>query len=68
MTRLSGSGIETTFTQGEDACLASMVPVLPNTAARQLMLVGALPDVVEEQAVSLLAEMGVGPIKVLPAP
>jgi hypothetical protein len=25
----SGSGIETTFTQGEDACLASMVPVLP---------------------------------------
>jgi light-independent protochlorophyllide reductase subunit N len=24
----SGSGIETTFTQGEDACLASMVPVL----------------------------------------
>jgi light-independent protochlorophyllide reductase subunit N len=27
----SGSGIETTFTQGEDACLASMVPVLPTT-------------------------------------
>jgi len=25
----SGSGIETTFTQGEDACLGSMVPVLP---------------------------------------
>jgi light-independent protochlorophyllide reductase subunit N len=25
----SGSGIETTFTQGEDACLAAMVPVLP---------------------------------------
>ncbi len=25
----SGSGIETTFTQGEDACLASLVPVLP---------------------------------------
>lgn len=64
----SGSGIETTFTQGEDACLASMVPVLPDTEARQLMLVGALPDVVEEQAVSLLADMGIGPIKVLPAP
>jgi light-independent protochlorophyllide reductase subunit N len=25
----SGSGIETTFTQGEDACLAAMVPELP---------------------------------------
>ena len=64
----SGSGIETTFTQGEDACLASMVPVLPETDARQLLLVGALPDVVEEQAVSLLSKMGIGPIKVLPAP
>ena len=25
----SGSGIETTFTQGEDACLASLAPTLP---------------------------------------
>ena len=64
----SGSGIETTFTQGEDACLASMVPVLPETDERQLLLVGALPDVVEEQALSLLAQMGVSPVKVLPAP
>ncbi len=64
----SGSGIETTFTQGEDACLASMVPVLPATDARELMLVGALPDVVEDQAVKLLTDMGVGPIRVLPAP
>ncbi len=64
----SGSGIETTFTQGEDACLASMVPVLPKTDARQLLLVGALPDVVEEQAVSLLNQMGIDGIKVLPAP
>ena len=64
----SGSGIETTFTQGEDACLAAMVPVLPKTQEKQLLLVGALPDVVEEQAVSLLQQMGIGPIKVLPAP
>jgi hypothetical protein len=27
----SGSGIETTFTQGEDACLAALVPDLPRT-------------------------------------
>ncbi|MEO0863759.1 MAG: nitrogenase component 1, partial [Pseudomonadota bacterium] len=63
----SGSGIETTFTQGEDACLASMVPVLPKTDDRQLLLVGALPDVVEEQAIGLLEAMGIGPIRVLPA-
>lgn len=28
----SGSGIETTFTQGEDACLAALVPELPEGA------------------------------------
>ncbi|MGX9355955.1 ferredoxin:protochlorophyllide reductase (ATP-dependent) subunit N [Roseobacteraceae bacterium S113] len=64
----SGSGIETTFTQGEDACLASMVPVLPETAARELLLVGALPDVVEDQMVGLLREMGIENFRVLPAP
>ena len=63
----SGSGIETTFTQGEDACLAAMVPVLPETDARELLLVGALPDVVEDQALALLAAMGIGPVRVLPA-
>lgn len=63
----SGSGIETTFTEGEDACLASMVPALPATDKRQLMLVGALPDVVEDQALDLLAQMGIEDITVLPA-
>jgi light-independent protochlorophyllide reductase subunit N len=64
----SGSGIETTFTQGEDACLAAMVPLLPATDARALLVVGALPDVVEDQALKLLADLGVGPVRVLPAP
>ena len=63
----SGSGIETTFTEGEDACLASMVPVLKNTKERELLVVGALPDVVEDQMVSLLSDMGIGPIRLLPA-
>ena len=31
----SGSGIETTFTQGEDACLAAMVPGLDKTDQRE---------------------------------
>jgi light-independent protochlorophyllide reductase subunit N len=63
----SGSGIETTFTQGEDACLASMVPVLPETDARELLLVGALPDVVEDQMLALLRDMGITNIRCLPA-
>ncbi len=63
----SGSGIETTFTQGEDACLASMVPVLKDTTARELLLVGALPDVVEDQMLSLLSDMGIDNIRLLPA-
>ena len=32
----SGSGIETTFTQGEDACLASLVPLMPTVGAEAL--------------------------------
>src|SRR4051794_5533110 len=64
----SGSGIETTFTQGEDACLASLVPTLPDDLGRRsLLVVGALADVVEDQMARLLAEMGVGPVRFLPA-
>ncbi|MCB6176807.1 ferredoxin:protochlorophyllide reductase (ATP-dependent) subunit N [Rhodobacter sp. Har01] len=63
----TGSGIETTFTQGEDACLAAMVPALPATQARELLLVGALPDVVEDQMVDLLTKLGIGPLRILPA-
>jgi light-independent protochlorophyllide reductase subunit N len=41
----SGSGIETTFTQGEDACLAALVPELPSaeTGEPALMVVGTWP-------------------------
>ncbi|MEL6518799.1 MAG: ferredoxin:protochlorophyllide reductase (ATP-dependent) subunit N, partial [Pseudomonadota bacterium] len=63
----SGSGIETTFTQGEDACLASMVPAMPATDARELLLVGALPDVVEDQALGLLDALGIAPVRSLPS-
>ena len=62
----SGSGIETTFTQGEDACLASLVPVLPGTEAAELLVVGALADVVEDQFARLFAAMGIGPVRFLP--
>lgn len=65
----SGSGIETTFTQGEDACLAALVPMLaqaPVHAPPELMIVGTLADVVEDQFLRLFAAMGVGPVACLP--
>ncbi|MBC7520498.1 MAG: ferredoxin:protochlorophyllide reductase (ATP-dependent) subunit N [Sandarakinorhabdus sp.] len=62
----SGSGIETTFTQGEDACLAALVPEMRAEAAQQLLIVGALPDVVEDQFRRLFAEIGVERVETLP--
>ena len=64
----SGSGIETTFTQGEDACLAALVPELPVPAVptESLLVVGALADVVEDQLTGLLAELGIQSVHVLP--
>ncbi len=63
----SGSGIETTFTQGEDACLASLVPEMPASDAESLLIVGALPDIVEDQFRRLFAEMGIVKVDCLPA-
>jgi light-independent protochlorophyllide reductase subunit N len=62
----SGSGIETTFTQGEDACLATLARELPATDADQLLVAGTLADVVEDQFVRLFAEAGVGPVRFFP--
>ncbi|KAB7644852.1 ferredoxin:protochlorophyllide reductase (ATP-dependent) subunit N [Polymorphobacter fuscus] len=62
----SGSGIETTFTQGEDACLAALVPEMRAEAADQLLIVGALPDVVEDQFRRLFAELGIARVESLP--
>ena len=63
----SGSGIETTFTQGEDACLGSLVPGLPASNETSLVVVGALADVVEDQFARLLAQVGVRNVGFLPA-
>jgi light-independent protochlorophyllide reductase subunit N len=65
----SGSGIETTFTQGEDACLASLVPGLPqaaDAAEPSLLVVGALADVVEDQFRRLFQALGIGKVDFLP--
>ena len=65
----SGSGIETTFTQGEDACLASLVPTLPpepDNAPANLMVVGTLADVVEDQFSQDFRSDGYLKCKILP--
>jgi light-independent protochlorophyllide reductase subunit N len=65
----SGSGIETTFTEGEDACLASLVPVMPVLGAdapKNLIVVGSLPDIVEDQFRRLFAELGIPNVASLP--
>ncbi|MEL7219019.1 MAG: ferredoxin:protochlorophyllide reductase (ATP-dependent) subunit N, partial [Pseudomonadota bacterium] len=66
----SGSGIETTFTQGEDACLAALVPEMPASAEdapKELLIVGALPDIVEDQFLRLFNQLGIENVGVLPA-
>jgi light-independent protochlorophyllide reductase subunit N len=66
----SGSGIETTFTQGEDACLAALVPISPlpaNGYVPPLLVAGALSDVAEDQFRRIFAEMGLPDVAFLPA-
>ncbi len=81
----SGSGIETTFTQGEDACLAALVPAMPtrgpqidpptgqashsdyregtardgHTQELELLIVGTLADVVEDQFRRIFGDLGI---------
>lgn len=65
----SGSGIETTFTQGEDSCLAALVRDMPPASPVEnipLLVVGALPDIVEDQFRRLFAELGLGAVAFLP--
>jgi light-independent protochlorophyllide reductase subunit N len=65
----SGSGIETTFTQGEDNCLEALVAQAPDcdSATPSLLVVGALADVVEDQFARLFESLGLGPVAFLPA-
>ncbi|WP_322514011.1 ferredoxin:protochlorophyllide reductase (ATP-dependent) subunit N [Rhodopseudomonas palustris] len=64
----SGSGIETTFTQGEDACLASLAPELPaaQDETSSLLVVGSLADVVEDQFMRMFDALGIGPVQFFP--
>lgn len=65
----SGSGIETTFTQGEDACLASLISDTPKQAPaveQNLLIVGCLPDIVEDQFQRIFNELGIANVSFFP--
>jgi light-independent protochlorophyllide reductase subunit N len=62
----SGSGIETTFTQGEDGALAALVPMLPASDEQQLLLVGTLANAVEDRLITLFQRMGITTVRSLP--
>ncbi len=62
----SGSGIETTFTQGEDNALQALLPLMPATEEPQLLLVGTLADAVEDRFVALFQRLGIPVVRSLP--
>jgi light-independent protochlorophyllide reductase subunit N len=64
----SGSGLDTTFTQGEDTCLSALVPELPKvtTPTDALLVLGTLPDVVEDQFRRLFEAIGIPLLHFLP--
>ena len=62
----SGSGIETTFTQGEDEALKALVPVMPSTDQEQLLLVGTLANAVEDRLIKLFNRLGIENVSSFP--
>ena len=69
----SGSGIETTFTQGEDGALQALIPLMPSapttadgSAMDQLLIVGTLADAVEDRLISLFHKLGIERVASLP--
>lgn len=66
----SGSGIETTFTQGEDNFLASFVSELPSEKADakpSLIVAGCLSDIVEDQLRRIFGALGIERLSFLPS-
>ncbi len=62
----SGSGIETTFTQGEDGALKALVPLMPESQEEQLLLVGTLANPVEDRLINIFKRLGIKKIASLP--
>ncbi len=62
----SGSGIETTFTQGEDGALKALVPLMPSSEEEKLLLVGTLANAVEDRLITIFKRLGIKNIESFP--
>jgi len=64
----SGSGIETTFTQGEDQCLKSTIAELPalESSKENLIVLGTVSDIVEDQFRRLFDELDIKDVHFYP--
>jgi len=55
----SGSGIETTFTQGEDGALKALIPLMESSNEEKLLLVGTLANNVEDRFKKIFRNLGI---------
>ena len=62
----SGSGIETTFTQGEDGALKALVPLIESTDDEKLLLVGTLANNVEDRFKKIFNNIGITNVESFP--
>ena len=62
----SGSGIETTFTQGEDGALKALVPLMESTDDEKLLLVGTLANNVEDRFKKIFNHIGITNVESFP--
>ena len=62
----SGSGIETTFTQGEDGALKALVPLMESTDDEKLLLVGTLANNVEDRFKKIFNSIGITNVESFP--
>ena len=62
----SGSGIETTFTQGEDGALKALIPLMESSNEEKLLLVGTLANNVEDRFKKIFKNLGISNIESFP--
>ncbi len=62
----SGSGIETTFTQGEDGALKALIPIMESTEEEKLLLVGTLANNVEDRFKKIFKNIGIPNVESFP--
>ena len=62
----SGSGIETTFTQGEDGALKSLIPLMGATDEEKLLVVGTIANNVEDRLKKIFKNIGIKNVESFP--